>query len=334
MGGVNAQERIIAAVAKAAHAEVVGTGMAGYFDESFAEFARAAGGDERDGRHARQRMLDMGLLYEHQHGFYRASSALLLFYESTDRQEAYRQNSVRRHLLNELREIDQEGDWAQFRHEAGDAHPAPQMHAAAKVLEHLGLVELNGELPAIFAVKPTSRGRDLLDDARLMRSLLPVTPTEDEEAHEPVAADALRQVIISCEQMLERRGWQSALEELRKADNEYSDGDWVNAVRDYYAALESGFKFALHEAGKSYSDKNALGKLAGRGVAVGLIPEAYKSLFAFADAIRSPRSHGAGPKSAEKLIEIGQAEALLIGNLVRSLLLYLGNRPQVGDRAV
>jgi HEPN domain-containing protein len=208
------------------------------------------------------------------------------------------------------------------------------MHAAAEVLEHLALVELNGELPSIFAVQLTSRGRDLLDDARLMRSLLPVMPTEDEEAHEQVAADALRQVIISCEQMLERRGWHSALEELRKADNEYTDGDWVNAVRDYYAALESGFKFALHEEGKSYSEKNALGKLAGRAVAVGLIPEAYKSLFAFADAIRSPRSHGAGPKSVEKLIEIGQAEALLIGNLVRSLLLYLGNRPQVGDRAV
>jgi hypothetical protein len=210
--------------------------MAGYFDESFAEFARAAGGDERDGRHARQRMLDTGLVYEHQHGFYRASSALLLLYESTDRQEAYRQNSVRRHLLHELRQ-------------SGDEYPAAQMHAAAEVLEHLALalVELNGDLPSIFAVQLTSRGRDLLDDARLMRSLLPVTPTEDEEAHEQVAADALRKVIMSCEQMLERRGWQSALEELRKADNEYTDGDWVNAVRDYYAALESGFKFALHE---------------------------------------------------------------------------------------
>jgi hypothetical protein len=87
VGGVNAQERIIAAVAKAAHAEVVGTGMAGYFDESFAEFARAAGGDEREGRRARQRMLDAGLLYEHQPGFYRASSGVLLLYESTDRQE-------------------------------------------------------------------------------------------------------------------------------------------------------------------------------------------------------------------------------------------------------
>jgi hypothetical protein len=223
--------------------------MAGYFDESFAEFARAAGGDERDGRHARQRMLDTGLVYEHQHGFYRASSALLLLYESTDRQEAYRQNSVRRHLLHELRQSDQESDWTQFRHEAGDEYPAAQMHAAAEVLEHLALalVELNGDLPSIFAVQLTSRGRDLLDDARLMRSLLPVTPTEDEEAHEQVAADALRKVIMSCEQMLERRGWQSALEELRKADNEYTDGDWVNAVRDYYAALESGFKFALHE---------------------------------------------------------------------------------------
>jgi hypothetical protein len=41
-------------------------------------------------------------------------------------------------------------------------------------------------------------------------------PTEDEEALAPVAPDALRQVITSCEQMLERRGWTTALEDLRR----------------------------------------------------------------------------------------------------------------------
>lgn len=328
MNAVNAQERIINTAAKAAHIEVTATGTAGFFDESFDEFAREAGGDERDGRHARQRLVDVGLLYEHQPNFFRATPGLVLLYETLDRPEAYRQNAVRRQLLEEMREIDREGDWAQFRHSDDDPYPAAQMYAAAQVLEHLGLVELNGELPAMFNVKLTSDGRDALADERLTRRVLPVTKTEDDEAHTPVAPDALREVIRSCEEMLERQGWQAALDELRKADNEYTDGDWVNAVRDYYAALESGFKYALHEeVGKEYSE--ALGKLVGRAAAAGLIPGAYKSLFAFADAIRSPRSHGRGPKEAENVVEIGQAEALLIGNLVRSLLLYLGNRPQI-----
>jgi hypothetical protein len=51
---VNAQERIISTVTKVAHTEVTTTGTAGFFDESFDELAREAGGDERDGRHARQ----------------------------------------------------------------------------------------------------------------------------------------------------------------------------------------------------------------------------------------------------------------------------------------
>jgi hypothetical protein len=50
-----------------------------------------------------------------------------------------------------------------------------------------------------------------------------------------------------------------------------------------------------------------------------LIPVNYQAMFGFADSIRSPRSHGAGGNVEE--IEIGQAEALLIGNHVRTLLL-------------
>jgi hypothetical protein len=59
---VNAQERIMLAVAKVAHTEGIATAIAGLLDESFDEFPREAGGDERDGRSARQRLLDVGLL--------------------------------------------------------------------------------------------------------------------------------------------------------------------------------------------------------------------------------------------------------------------------------
>jgi hypothetical protein len=38
------------------------------------------------------------------------------------------------------------------------------------------------------------------------------------------------------------RGWQQALTELQRGDNEYRGRDWVNAVREYYSALESGLK--------------------------------------------------------------------------------------------
>jgi hypothetical protein len=93
---VNAESRIIAAIAKDAHDQVMETGMAGYFDESPTAFAEAAGADERDGRRAWQRMLDSGLLYERSPRFYRATPALLLLHEQADRQEAYRQNKVRR----------------------------------------------------------------------------------------------------------------------------------------------------------------------------------------------------------------------------------------------
>jgi HEPN domain-containing protein len=331
---VNAESRIIVAIAKDAHDQMMRTGMAGYFDGDEAKFAQAVGADDRDGGRAWQRMLDQGLLYEHSPRFYRASPALLLLHEETDRKERYRQNKVRRDFLESVAETDEDGgNWVNVTYQEGEEPPAEQTHAAAQVLDYLGLVELNGDLPAIFSVKLRSPGRDLVDDARLMRQMFPVSPTEDEEAHAVVAPDALGRVITSCEQMLKHRGWASALEELGKADNEYRDGDWVNAVRDYYTALESGLKYALHEEGKAYTEGTALGKLAGRAVAAGLIPSAYKSLFAFADAIRSPRSHGAGPNRVGEKVEIGQAEALLIGNLARTLLLYLGNRPQVDSSA-
>jgi hypothetical protein len=330
---VDAQERMIRSLAQKAHEELVRTGWAAFFEESFVETAEEVGATDQEARQARRRMVDGYLLAETQPGFFSATPGLLLFHEASDRKEAYRQNAVRRHVLEEAGRIDTEGEFAIFRHDETDEYAAAQMFAAAQVLDYLGLVQIGDRgLPAIFSLTITAAGYDSLHDERILSAALPMMPTEDEQAHTPIAPDAFRQVITSCEQMLEQRGWTTALEELRKADNEYADKDWLNAVRDYYSALESGLKYALHEGGATYGEKNALAKLSGRAADAGLIPMNYQALFSFTDSIRSPRSHGAGPKGDVEVVEIGQAEALLMGNHVRTLLLYLGNRPPTGGK--
>ena len=151
--------------------------------------------------------------------------------------------------------------------------------------------------------------------------------TDDEEAQIVVAPDALREIITSCEAILEALGWKTALVELGRGDKEYGDRDWVNAVREYYNALESGLKYALGIEDEAVEGNRALHKLAGQATRAGLIPVNYAALFGFADTIRSPRSHGGGRRAEEVgEVEVGQAEALLMGNHARTLLLYLGQR--------
>jgi hypothetical protein len=181
---------MILALAQKAHEELVRTGWAAFFEEGFAKTAEEVGASEQDVRQARRRMLDGYLLVEKQPGFFGATPRLLLFHEEIDRQEAYRQNTVRRHVLEEAGRIDTEGEFAIFRHDETDEYPAAQMFAAAQVLDYLGLVELGDRgLPAIFSLKITAAGYDALHDERLLRTKLPVMPTEDEEAHTPVAPD-------------------------------------------------------------------------------------------------------------------------------------------------
>jgi HEPN domain-containing protein len=161
-------------------------------------------------------------------------------------------------------------------------------------------------------------------DETALAGALPVSAAE--AAHRAVAADALRELIRDTEQMLRDRGWESALAELSRGDRQLEKGDWVDAVREYYAALESGLKHRLDEFGAKYNERDALRDLAKHAARTGAIPRNYQDLFSFADSIRSPRSHGAGVKTVE--VEVGPAEALLMGNHVRALLLYLGQRPR------
>lgn len=126
--------------------------------------------------------------------------------------------------------------------------------------------------------------------------------------------------------MVERLRWSAALDELRAGDAQYADGNWLNAVREYYSALESGLKYALHTDGESYGETQALEKLAKRAAEAVLLPTNYQALFSFTSSIRSPVSHGAGPHGSATRVQVGAAEALLMRHHVRALLLYLGTR--------
>lgn len=131
-----------------------------------------------------------------------------------------------------------------------------------------------------------------------------------------------------CEEAVEEAGWVSALEELREGDNQFGQGHWPDAVGDYYTAVESGLKYALDAVGAAHGEGAALRALAKRAAEVGLLPPNYQELFGFLDSIRSPREHGRG--TSPTAVEVGAAEAFLMGNHARSLLLYLTQRQREG----
>jgi hypothetical protein len=253
---------------------------------------------------------------------------LALKYEEIERSAAYAENEVRRRLLSTIIELEEREDarWVRFGpdDETEMKISLARLRAAARVLDALGLIELGSESTSFFACRSTARGHQLYEDPAQIDDHLPMTPTHDDNALLPVAPDALSEVIWSCKQLLEQRGWETALRELESGDRECANRNWVNAVRQYYSALESGLKYALTEIGATYDDGAAIKKLATRAGEVGLIPLNYQAFFGFADSIRSPRSHGGGPAPVE--IEVGQHEAQLMGNHVRAALLYVGGR--------
>lgn len=126
------------------------------------------------------------------------------------------------------------------------------------------------------------------------------------------------------EELLEEHSWTAALEELREGDRQFEQGHWVDAIGDYYTAVESGLKYLLEGAGVSHGSGDALRALARCAADSDLIPTNYQALIGHLDSIRSPREHGRGTAPAEA--QPGQAEALLMGNHARSLLLYLAQK--------
>jgi hypothetical protein len=121
-------------------------------------------------------------------------------------------------------------------------------------------------------------------------------------------------------------GWTGAATEIAAAEGQFRAKHWADAVAMFYAAVESGLKHRLDEAGVKYGDGAALRALARTAVEAMVIPANYQALFGFLDSIRSPRSHGAG--AAPVAVEVGPAEAVLMANHARGLLLYLLQRPR------
>lgn len=323
---MDARERFKYSLSAIAHAELICTGWdAEIFDEAQKRAREESGASETDARRALREMADE-FLVTNEGSHYKATPFLALSYEENERAAAYAENEVRRRVLGEIIKVDEGGSWVRFGpdDEAEMQIPAARLRAAARVLAALGLIELGSESSGFFHGSITPRGLRVYEDPAQLEAQLPATPTHDEIALLPVASDVLSEVIWSCEQLLEQRGWGTALQELEAGDREYTNRNWVNAVREYYSALESGLKCALAEIGATYDEGAALKRLATRASEAGQIPLNYQAFFGFADSIRSPRSHGGGLAPVE--IEVGKHEALLMGNHVRAALLYLGGR--------
>jgi hypothetical protein len=272
---------------------------------------------------------ERGLLYRQEGGWgYGDGIGLLLKYEEADRRISWQRNVLRREILR-LVAIGYDDGAVDLSYSEGDeqfvAAPWAEAYAASKTLEYLGLVELRPFLGHNFNVRITPSGRELQRDARQLADELPTSAAEDDAAGVQVAPDALQDLILNVDDLLAKRGWTGAARELERGDDQYRERHWIDAVREYYAALESGLKYRLDESGTNYASGAALRDLAKLAAAEALIPTNYQALFVFADSIRSPRSHGAGRSATE--VEVGKAEALLMGNHVRALLLYLGQRP-------
>lgn len=289
---MEAKERFRRAAAAVAHEQLVATGWDHYFFDDFAQVQQEAGASDNESRIVVTAMEDEHLVSRSEGRHFRATPFLALLHENYAPEAAYDQNQVRRAVLREAWRVQAEGSpWVRF--DSSDVeelgYPVERLRAAARVLDAAGYVELKSEFTGSFICGMRSKGNELMADEALLRATLPLTLGEDDDVMPTVAPDVLKELILSCEQLLETKGWKNALDELRRGDDQYAKGDWVNAVREHYSSLESGFKYALHVEGQE-ADTNALKSLAKLAAERGLIPPNYQALFGFPNSIRSPRS--------------------------------------------
>jgi hypothetical protein len=329
---MDARDRFVTALAEAVSTAYYAEGYIFFSIEQINAIAVEHQVPEAEARATLDLLDERGLLRRQEGGRdYADGIGLLLRYEEADRRLFWQRNALRREILR-LAAIAYDEGAGDLSYKEGDEQfadaPWAEEFAASQSLEYLGLVEVQPFFGHNFDVEITPSGRELQRDARQLSRDLPVNAAEDEEAGADVAPDALRELILAVEDLLAKRGWTGAARELARGDDQYRDGHWTDAVREYYAALESGLKHRLDEAGVAHADGAALRDLARLAASedLDLIPTNYQALFGFADTIRSPRSHGAGAKIVE--VEVGKPEALLMGNHVRALLLYLGQRPR------
>jgi len=326
---MDAQDRLRTAIAAVAHGKFFedGYGMIGRADT---ETARAeAQATERDLTIVLRELVEQFFLEDQHHGMYRSTPYSALWYETeVNRGEFHVRNRLRRKMLAALVDAD-EHQAAGFdfwdTEEGWTEHSRGELSAAGKTLEALSLAEIRCEASGFISLKITGEGLRVGTDTRELARTLPVSATDDAEIGAEIVGDAMRSLILDCEQMLRDRDWTEALKELEDGDRAFDDERWRDAVREHYRAVESGLKYRLSEAGVSYGNSTALRPLASLASQNGLIPRNYQELFSFLNSIRSPESHDAGPMPTD--VPIGRNEALLMGNHARALLLYLGGGP-------
>jgi hypothetical protein len=325
---VRAFDRFVTALAKhvdeALHREGLVHVDAGAI-EGIAEAENVPAGDMRA---ALEELDAQGLLIRDEGGWsYKDGVGLALRYEEADRPVFYSRNQLRRAVLRLAGEAySTDPGWWEYKEDSALHEPWAEVHAAAKILEEMGLLELRLFLGHALDARLTPDGYRTLSSEAELAERLPLNAAEDPEAATtPVVPDAMATLITSVEQLVRERNWTGVERELRAGDEQYDKREWKNAVGEYYSALESGLKHRLDEEGIAYSENAALRTLAKTASQSELFPPNYQELFSFINSIRSPRSHGAGARPQP--VEIGEPEALLMGNHVRALLLYLGHRP-------
>jgi hypothetical protein len=327
---MDARDRFITALAELVNSTYYAQGFLYISAQDVEALARTHAVPDAEARAALRSLDDQGLLLRQEGGHsYSDGLGLALTHEESDRALFWRRNLLRREILRLAADAFDEGsnglDW-----DEGDDHlidtPWSEKFMAVQILAYLGLMEVRHASGTTLWAFITSTGYDLQREGRELARQLPTSAAEDETAGALVAPDALRDLILSVEDLLTKRNWHGAARELGRGDEQYRDGHWTDAVREYYAALESALKHRLDEAGAPHGEGAALKQLAGQAADNELVPVNYKAMFGFADSIRSPRSHGAGAKPSE--VEVGRAEALLMSNHVRGLILYLGHRPR------
>jgi len=326
---MDARERFTTALAERVNTMLYAEGVVFLATREIERIAEETGAADHEARAVLGLVDQEGLLERQEGGWdYSDGEGLALRYEQADRKLFWEHNALRRRVLALAAEAYERGeDELVYREDAEKFIDTPwaETFAASKTLAYLGLLDVRPFMGHNFHAQITPAGYELQRDHRALQRELPTSGAEDEEGAEAVTSDALRELITSVENLLTKREWAGAARELRRGDDQYRNGDWTDAVREYYAALESALKHRLDEAGVDYGEGAALNRLARIAADQNLIPVNYQALFGFVDSIRSPRSHGTGGEVEE--VEVGQAEALLMGNHVRALMLYLGHRP-------
>jgi hypothetical protein len=328
---VDAEERLWIALAQKLWRDLHTTGYADVFDDAIAEVGRELNVPEHLIEHVTRQLTNEGLLYEKNHGYFDGVELARAYGEEVAREEWRAGNAVRWKILRAaLPGYEDASRWSglDFTPEKCEPpldEPFEALAAATRILESLAYVQLEQASGRAHYVALRQAGYDLARDEEALRRAFPRDASEDEHAHTAVVPDVVTELVTSVGQALRSRGWSSALDELARGDARYRESRWADAVGEYYSAIESGLRYRIDEAGATVAEGAALETLAKRAGELDLIPTNYQALFGFIGSIRSPRRHGRGPRPVE--VPVGPAEALLMANHARALLVYLAHRP-------